>query len=358
MSPEQNQSRRWPEVLQPVLDFAERLEQNPPIDLLKKSIASLIAVGALAVGVAHAGGETTNTDQLVMTCTDVEDCEQAFAPEPLLLPPNPQPIAVEIVPEAPVPEAPAARVQNEPMRSVLEAPLRQVPTLPELAVIFPAEYGDWQQQVDYIAMLDERAVVTPEDFHNFKYNDQFVNIFADSSEFGTRIIPKLIVPHWTVTKYPAGLAGGELFAISLKNSAQGRLSSNYFIDHKGSTVYRYYDEDTHMTAGAIGMNRFAINIELEAGLTLPTDAAPTVLYDVTPEALEKMVITVTQLARRYNLAISEYTVIGHLAGDMIFVNDTFNKSTGTVKSLRKFDMPQELVTVIIKKAQALDRQLG
>lgn len=358
MSPEQDQPRRWPEVLQPVLDFAERLEQNPPIDLLKKSIASLIAVGSLAIGVAHVNGEEANADQLVMTCTDIEDCEQAFAPNPILLPPNPQPISVEIVPEAPVPETPAARVQNEPMRSTLEGQLQQVPTLPELAVMFPAEYGDWQQQMDYINQLSEKSDATVEDFHNFRFNDQFMGIFADSSEYNTRITPQLILAHWTVHRYPAGPVGGELFATSLKNSARGSLSSNYFIDHAGSSVYRYYDEDTHMTAGAIGMNRFGVNIELEAGLPDPAGRAPSVIYDVTPEAFDQMVITVVQLARRYNLAISEYTVLGHYAGDMIFVNNTFNPQAGTVESLRKFDMPQELVTVLINKAQALDRQLG
>lgn len=358
MSPEQNQSRRWPEVLQPVLDFAVRLEQNPPIDVLKKSIASLIAVGALAVGVAHTNGEAADTDQLVMACRDIEDCEQAFSPEPIILPPTPQPIAVEIQPKAPVPQAPAARIQNEPMRSRLEGPLRQVPTLPELAIIFPAEYGDWQQQMNYINQLSDLSDVTPGEYQNFRFNDQFLGIFADSSEYNTHITPQLIVAHWTVHRYPPGAVGGELFATSLKNSARGSLSSNYFIDHAGSAVYRYYDEDNHMTAGAIGMNRFGINIELEAGLPDPAGRAPSVIYDVTPEAFDQMVITVVQLARRYNLAISEYTVLGHYAGDMIFVNDSFNPQNGTVESLRKFDMPQELVAVLINKAQALDRQLG
>ena len=133
-------------------------------------------------------------------------------------------------------------------------------------------YGDWEKQLGYIAYLDQHTNVTPDDYHNFHYNDSFIGSFKNTSEYNTRITPSVIVPHWTAHRYPPGLAGGALFATGLTSSG---LSSNYFIDHSGEAVYRYYDEDNPKNAAALGMNKFAVNIKLRAQIAMPTPPTPT-----------------------------------------------------------------------------------
>ncbi len=361
MSMEVTRQQRWAAAIQPAFNLAARLESNPPTRLLGVAIAAVALTGSLTTLTYQ---ESDNIDLAVAdlsgACSD-DGCDLEVFAGPAL------PLTVTIAPTTTVVEMPATtpetvpaigRAQNEPLRPTLEGSIQQVPTLPELGAMFPGSYGDWQRQLDYIYSLDQQTQVTVEDYTTFQFDDRYMGAFAGAGEYDKRITPKLIVPHWTVHRYPAGPEGGARFVTGLLNSSHGQLSSNYFIDHDGQTVYRYYDEDTRQTAGALGMNNFAVNVELEAGLAAPGDTAPTVLYDVTPEALNKMVITVVQLARRYNLAISEYTIVSHLAGDMIFVNDSFNAENGAVESMRKFDMPQELVVVIIGKAQTLDAQLG
>lgn len=343
------------------------IEEHPPIRELKVAIASILAVGTLAIGLHPHDGEQLAAAAERSACTDVHCAPQPGEELRLVVPDGlpPSPIAVRR-PETSKPKRsavaqPAAveasvveRTRHEPLRGFLENRLNHVPTLAELAVEFPAHYADWQAQLAYINQLDKQTDVSVPGYNSFQFDNQFVGAFAHSSQsYKKHIDPKMIVLHWTVNRYPAGDEGGALFAEGLRHAG---MSSNYFVPHDGAKVYRYFESDRHMSAGALGMNRFGVNVELEAGRLQPEAAAPQVVYDVTPAALEKMVYTVVQLARQNNLAINEYTVMGHLAGDLLFANDEYDARTGKTKTLRKFDMPQELVEVVIKKARLIDAQ--
>lgn len=332
----------------------DRLAQSNFPRHLAKVAGGLALAGLTALEVAPHPGLAGPVAEPAPACADPCPTQPSVSVLGKAVTAETSPAPITTVPELPRPN----RIQNEPLRSRIEGRLQQVPTLQELGKLFPVHYGDWQRQLDYISQLDKASNVTVDDYHNFTFNDQFKGAFINTPGYKQRITPQLIVLHWTAHRYPAGTEGGQLFATELINNIRGTLSSNYFIPHDGKNVYRYYDEDTHMTAGALGMNLFAVNVEAEADRADQNAPAPSVLYDVKPEEINKMVLTVVQLARRYNLAISEYTTIGHEAGDILCVNSTFNPATRSVTNLRKFDMPQELVHVVINKAKTLDQQLG
>lgn len=346
--------------------FVAHIEEHPPVRELQAAIASIIALGTLSIGLHANAGEQLAVAAASerQACADVA-CDthsgnmlQLSAPDGV----RPSPIALKKPPVKKPAPAPATttterhtveRVRNEPMRGFLESRLQRIPTLEKLAQEFPSYYADWQAQETFITQLDAATEVSVPRYAQFNFDSQFVGAFTSSESYRTPIHPKMIVLHWTVNRYPEGDEGGALFAEGLRKAG---LSSNYFIPHNGAKTYRYFESDRHMSAGALGMNRFGVNIELEAGRLHPDALAPQVLYDITPAALEQMVYSVVRLARQNNLAINEYTVMGHLAGDLLFANKTYNNQTGKSDTLRKFDMPQELVQVVIKKAQAIDSQ--
>lgn len=345
--------------------FVARIEENPPLRELQTAIASIVTVGALAIGLHSTTGSEQYAAAAERNVCTVPGCEPHSPGVVELARPDgvrPSPIAIALPPiEKKTPDTaptttseqkPIERERHEPLHSFLEARLPHLPSLQDLGNEFPTYYPDWQQQLDYIEYLSRSTEVSVPRYAGFAFDSQFVGAFTGTDSYKTAIDPKLIVLHWTVNRYPEGDEGGALFAAGLQHEG---MSSNYFVPHDGRKVFKYFESDHHMSAGALGMNRFGVNIELEAGRLQPEALAPQVLYDVTPQALEQMVYSVVRLARQNNLAINESTVIGHLAGDLLFANHTYDWRTGKSDSLRKFDMPQELVRVVIQKAQAIDK---
>lgn len=247
------------------------------------------------------------------------------------------------------------RIRREPLREFLEGKIDVAPTLEDLARLAPEQYADWRQQLAYIEVLDKAVNVTPADYRAFHFNDTYIGAFDGLGDYNTIITPQLIVPHWSVDRYPAGLAGGKRFADSL---VKKRLSSNYMVSHTSENVFRFYKSDTHMTAGGRGLNDMAIHIEIEAGLPTPDAPDPTVLFDITPSEVERTIITIVKLARRYKLAISKYTVIEHLRADLLFANKSYNPWRGTFDKLRKYDTAPDFTNMVVRKAAVLDEQVG
>ncbi len=380
MAPERIHSQRWSVAASPIQGIVRRFEDNPPINVLRASIAGLLALGSLAAGLQHSvdpslaqsnqitiGCDGTNCGTTSPSTTLSNSVEHSTPEEPVSTVSNTVPAQSSAI-ESPTdssqvaaqeikPPEPPTRTKNEPMRDALEDVLSRIPTLEELAVLFPAQYGDWQKQLEQISYLDQAVNVTVGDFLAFRFDDSFVGVFDDLDGYKTIIRPELIVLHTTGHRYPPGQEGGALFATGLKMRSGGPYSCNYFVNHEGAAVYRYYQEDTHMTACAKGVNEKAINIEVEADITSPDAPASSMIYDITPMALVKTILTVVWLARGNNLAISDYTVAGHMAIAMIFNNETFNPIDKTVDSLGKFDVPTDLAKLIIRKASELDEQL-
>lgn len=360
----EKQSREWPAVVDPVVTFVNHVERNLPVRLLRNSI-----IGLLAINTSLVGFEATSNDKAAMdmvqpslaACGGV--CEVGVSvevqPSPILITPkkiSTGPASIKMPVPAKTKEAVRQkRLRREPLRSQLEHKIDIAPTLEDLAKLLPVHYADWQKQLAYIEQLDKTVHVTPADYKSFYFNDSFRGAFKGYGEYDTNIKPQLIVPHWTVDRYPHGQAGGKRFADSLRNKG---LSSNYLVSHTVKDVFRYYDSDTRQTAGGLGLNDKAIHIEIEAGLPSPEAMDPTVIFDITPGQIEQTIITVVKLARRYDLAISKYTVIEHLRADLLLVNKSYNPRLGTFDKLRKFDVTPDLTMVIIKKAAELDRQLG
>lgn len=295
-------------------NIGERLEQGWCQRALRVSVTSLALAGIGLAGVhvssSTASGEVASVDP---------GCDENLAAQQLGLT--------------------VAEPLQEPMRPKLKGALEQVPTLEELGGQFP-EFADYQQRLAHINMLDQEASVSVCDFQNFIIDKSRITSFSDQPNYHIRMRPNLFVFHITATRYPNGVDG---FVQHLKSRG---LRVAYFIDE--SNTYSLFEDDTHMPAHAQGLNSFSQGVEIEASN----------IYEVTPSHIRQATMTFVEYCLKNNLAPSEYTGIGHYAGDVLYDNPSFNPRTGKLSFVDKSDMPQELVQVIVNKAQALHAKIA
>lgn len=294
-------------------DINGRLEEDRWQRRLRTSIAAL-----MLAGISMAGVEATNNPPPSEITASVPGCDEQLAKLQLGLT-NAQP-------------------RHEPLKYRLQGRLEQVPTLAELGTQF-SEFADYEQRLAHINKLDQETNVSVCDYQAFVVDKSRSTSFTDQPNYHKRIQPGLFVFHITATRYPDGVDG---FIKHLKS--QG-LRVAYFIDE--ANTYSLFEDDTRMPAHAKGLNSFSQGVEIEA----------VTVYGVTSSHIKKATMKFTEYCLDNNLTPSEYTGIGHYAGDVIFDNPSFNPHSGKVDFVDKSDMPQELVQVIVKKAQALHAQL-
>jgi hypothetical protein len=296
-------------------DFLERWKHDPPIRPLAKAVGALLVSGSAALGISSIDADALERNVLQVAAADCADPLQEVLP------------------------GPAQR--HEPMRPHLEAKLNKVPTLPVLGAQF-TEYADFEQQLAFINRIDREVQVGICDYASYQIDRAQSAAFVHNESYHTSMVPDMLVLHWTGGHYVNGVH--DFIRVM---HARG-LSAAYFIGRTTPVTHALFENDARMPAHARAMNSFSQGVEIEAEG----------LYALTPDQLKQAVLLTVDFCRRNNLAISEYTVIGHYAGDVIFNNKSFNSANGTVEGVRKPDMPQELVHVVVRKAQQLDAQLG
>ena len=220
--------------------------------------------------------------------------------------------------------------------------INSLPSLQQLSVEMPELFENYKEQERYIAELDANASVTPKEYATFAIDQTYNTSFKGVGSYEQTIRPRLFIIHWTAERYN----DPEHLATSMTKN--GNLRIDYFTDHT-STVHQMFEDDTKRPAHAFAINDSSQGVEIEAKN----------LFDLTPEQIKQTVLLTVKFCRENNLPITEETVLGHYAADLIFANPYYNPESGTFTEprLRKFDPPQELIKIIVVKAADLNAQL-
>ena len=224
----------------------------------------------------------------------------------------------------------------------------RLPTLDELAQLFPKSFRDVEQEKDYISTLDDSIRLSAEDYRNLHINTDYEHAFDSQPNSHLVINPTMFVIHWTATDYKHGVQS------FIKVMRDEGLRVEYFIDRQG-TIYQLFDNDHHYPAHALGVNSFSQGVEIEA----------TGAEDYTPEQLTSAALLALHFCRENGLAVSSSTILGHYAVDLLYDNPTYDKYSGTFHKagkkkpyLGKVDPPQEIIDFIVHDNEELARKLN
>ncbi len=227
--------------------------------------------------------------------------------------------------------------------------LGNLPRLEELAALTnePAVADRVAEQIAHIAALDRLANVTVDGYEQFTIDTSRRGVFASAENYHESIEPGLFVVHWTA----AGYDDVDHFVRAI---TPHRVQ--FFIDEQ-ARVYDLFTDDQRWPAHALGVNEFAQGVEIESG-EFSGEHSP--VFGITPDQLTQTVYVAVAFLHRNDLPVDETTIIGHFAADLIFANPFYDPYTGTLApsgSIRKFDPPEELMEVIVRKARSLDAAL-
>jgi len=227
--------------------------------------------------------------------------------------------------------------------------IRLLPSLDALAscCLGPAMTRDVSEQKQHIEYLNQSMNVTLEGYNSFALDMSRNAAFQGMGDYQQQIQPKMFVIHWT----GEGYANVDEFIEKLKP-----YRVEFFINAQAQS-YQLFESDFNMPAHGLGINSFSQGVEIETGFY---DDSRSPIFSYTPEQMQNAVYMAVQFLRRNNLPVNNTTLVGHYATDLIFNNPHYNPYTGNLSQnkIRKYDPPQELMSVLVAKAQALDASLG
>lgn len=381
-----------------LFNIADRIQHEPGLRFLAVGLLALEAyVGAIGVG----GVMTKNREaaQAESTCEEIDvacltteanldvpvaappvadlqvTAETAIppvteAPTTTTPPPPPPPPPTTTPPPPPPPAAPQGGLSLEislsaPGKTPQELPPRQlpyeafvnnqqpmlanIPNLDRLNQLFPNSpmVQRIAEQKHRIAELNIAVTPTVEEYRAFGIDTSRNRAFTDSPSYYKTITPRAFIVHWTGKGYD----NVDHFIQSLKP-----YRVEFFIDKHAGT-YQLFESDHNFPAHALSVNEFTQGVEIETG---EYDGVNSPLFAYTPDQLEKTVYLAVHFLRRNGLPVDATTILGHYTADLIFSNPYYDPMSGNFlqQRLRKFDPPQELMNVLVNKAQALDAALG
>lgn len=268
-------------------------------------------------------------------------------------PPAPQSLlpSIEIAASAPAQpaELPPRQLPYDIFIQHHETMLANIPTLDRLNQLFPNSPMTHfvAEQKQRIAELDAAITPTVEEYNALNIDMSRSAAFADSANYHGSITPKAFIIHWTAEGYD----NVDHFVASLKP-----YRVEFFID-KNAQSYQLFERDTNVPAHGLSLNGFSQGVEIETG---QYDGAHSPLFSYQPQQLENAVHVAVRFLRRNNLPVDATTLLGHYAADLIFTNPYYDPLLGSFSQnrVRKFDPPQELMHVLVAKAQQLDAALG
>ena len=247
-----------------------------------------------------------------------------------------------------VQDLPTRRMPYEEFAEHGSEMLARLPSLEALHAYFPENpmTSHVEEQKQHILYLAEQVEVSVEGYRRLGVDMTRRTAFRDLANYHDEIEPKMFVVHWT----GMGYRGVDHFVSSMKPHRV-----QYFID-RNARVFQLFESDTNWPAHALGANDFAQGVEIETG---PFDEQTSPLFSYTPDQIEHTIYVAVDFLRRNELDVDETTLVGHYAADLLFTNPYYDPHEGrfTRDRIRKFDPPQELMQVIVHKAQQLDATL-
>lgn len=361
-------------ALETIETIGQIIDNDPVLERRSRQVVAMLAMGVASLGLQ----EVSQSEPLIGSQMEAVECEvnciqsaevdpgsvSIAIPEPTPSAPQETPTTTTttILPSVPPTTQPV--IESFKAASInlsnAELPLRKMPyevfarngleyinrlpTLEHLASYFPnnPRFSNYQEQRDFIAQMEQSIQITPEKYSQFAIDMSRSNAFEGTSSYEKYNDPKMFVVHWTVNNYE----NVDHFISSMRNTG---LSVEFFIDRSAQT-YQLFDVDNRFPAHVLSANEFSQGVEIEA-----KD-----LMDYRPEQIEQTIYLAVNFLRRNNLPVDQTTIVGHYAIDLIIVNPYYNPSTGGFSQarIRKFDPPEELMHMIVNKAQALDARLG
>jgi hypothetical protein len=273
-------------------------------------------------------------------------------PPPTTAPPPPPPQPVEAyaasVESLPTPER--RNMSYEEFAQHAEQYMSVLPRLEQMHALFPgtAFFHYIPEQLQHIENLKNAVQPSAEKFHAFSFNTAYSHIFNQTESLN----PRAFVWHWTGWHYetPDGLR-----AMS-PNSVQLYV-------HHDAVAYQMVPQLDVVAGHARAMNPFSWGMEMYSGTY---DDVHSPLFSFTPAQVETGIYTAVRQLRSRNLPVNQFTLLGHYAADLIFMNPYYDPASGTFHeipehkpiTIHKFDPPQEFMDMVAAKAMELDQALG
>lgn len=267
-------------------------------------------------------------------------------------PPPPPPVAVEAfaasMEELPTPER--RNMSYEAFMQDAERYMSVLPRLEQMQALFPgtAFFHHVPEQLQHIENLKNAVQPTPEKYHAFAYNTAYSQMFNQTEALN----PRAFVWHWT----------GWHFETPDDLRAMDPNSVQLYVHHD-AIAYQMVPQLDVIAGHARAMNPFCWGMEMYSG---QYDEVHSPLFSFTAAQVETGVYTAVRQLRSRNLPVNQFTVLGHYAADLIFMNPYYDPATGTFHeipghkpiAIHKFDPPQEFIDMAVAKAMELDQALG
>lgn len=301
---------------------------------------------------AEDGGQQPPAEPEPTPEASAENASGASLTAQSLLEEAPLPPAEEVfeLPADPTPQnLPTRRMSYDEFAEHGPEMIERLPSLEVLHEYFPENpmTSDVEAQKQHIVDLHEQVEVSVEDYERLAVDRTRRRAFRSVPNYHDEIEPRMFVVHWT----GMGYRGVDHFVKSMKpNRVQ------YFIN-RDARVFELFESDVNWPGHALGANDFAQGVEIETG---HFDERTSPLFSYSPAQIEHTIYVAVEFLRRNGLPVDETTLVGHYAVDLLFTNPYYDPHTGrfTQDRVRKFDPPQELMEVVVHKAQQLDAALG
>ncbi len=333
--------------------FAEELPYSP--ELSRRALLGIGTLGALDVSVAvmkaranhaHRTAQTVsrglqawrNRATPTTTSTSTTTTSTTAPPPPLALPETQYRAA----------EADLGEISPELKMERIQGLVGFMPGLQELAAQHPSTpyFQDIPGKMALLERINRETSVSADEYYHTIVDESRVGVFRGHPDYGKRITPRLTVVHWTAEFPPGGL--DQLIEGMKKAKRNYHYVVDKIIDGRAQT-YRLFDEDfPRQGAHAFRANQLGRGISIMAAR----------LEDIHPLHVKEVVKTIVRDHRMNQLPIDHTTVVSHFATDLILDNPTFDPATRRAGTIGKFDVPQELMNIVVEKAKTLDLSLG
>ncbi len=225
-----------------------------------------------------------------------------------------------------------------------------LPRLEQMNALFPntAFFHFIPEQLQHIANLKEATQTTVEKYNAFAYDTTHSGTFNQTKPLS----PRAFLWHWTGWHYESP----DVLKSMKPNSVQLYV-------HNNAKAYQMVPQLDVVAGHARVMNDFTWGMEMYSG---SYDEVHSPLFNFIPPQVETGIYAAVRQLRSHNLPVSKFTILGHYAADLIFMNPYYDPALGTFHQIpghkpigvHKFDPPQEFIDMAVEKAIALDLELG
>lgn len=271
-------------------------------------------------------------------------------PPTTVAPPPPPPVEVRPASVESLPTPSRRNMSYEEFAAHAEQYMAVLPRLEQMQALFPgtAFFHFVPEQLQHIENLKNNVQLSTEKFQAFSYDTAYSQMFNQTDP----LHPRAFVWHWTGWDYRTP---DDLRQMS-PNSVQLYV-------HQDAVAYQMVPQLDVVAGHARAMNPFCWGMEMYSGAY---DEVHSPLFSFTPGQVETGIYTAVRQLRSHNLPVNQFTILGHYAADLIFMNPYYDPNTGSFHeipghkpiAIHKFDPPQEFMDMVVVKAVELDQALG